>query len=310
MGAILAVAQASPPENLMTLVGAIAIGAALASIGGQWAAMRFGEPLLEICARWSCLLAISFGVAYLLYSMDESMVGRRPPWSIISFLLIGCLLFDTIRTWVKVRGFSHQDTPLFPRYTRNEDTDEWPADSTNIRLREWIQKNGYKQVEALHAYPFPELCIREFHFDSSDETIRFSVNFIPRGLDTIYVTYSASSISKEGDRYVTDNSLLPYGGCFPDKWKLVRRPLMRSPSRLLKRHEKRLVKSGKTFMPWLDLPLNDTKEQHRLLERTNEDRGILNPRPSWEQFGRFSQEGRYRMWKEILLLKYFGVSAS
>ena len=307
---MLAVAQASHMENLMTWVGAIAIGAALVSIGGQWISMRFGQPLLEICARWSCLLAASFGAAYLLYSMDESMLDSRPPWSIVSFLLIGCFLFDTIRTWVKVRSFSYQDTPLFPRYTRNDDTDEWPVDSAYIRLREWIQKNGYKQVESLRAYPFPELCIREFHFDSSDATIRFSVNFIPRGLDTLYVTCSASSISKEGDRYVTDNSFLPYGGYFPDKWKLVRSPLMRSPSRLLKRHEKRLAKSGKEFMPWLDLPLNDINEQHRLLERTNEDKGILNPRPNWEQFGRFSQDGRYRMWKEILLLKYFGVSAS
>ena len=307
---MLAVAQASQTEFLMTWVGAIALGAAFVSIGGQWASMRLGQPLLEIIARWSCLLAISFGASYAFYGMDGFMADSRPPWSIILFLLLGCLLFDTIRTWLKVRGFSYEDTPLFPHYRRNEETDEWPADPTYIRLREWIRKQEFKQVESLRAYPFPELCIREFHFDSKDDLIRLSVNFIPRGLDTLYVTHSASSISKEGERYVTDNAFLPYGGYFPDKWILDRKPLTRSPSKLLKRHNERLNASGKEFTPWQDLPLNDINEQHRLLERTNEDRGILNPRPNWEQYGRFSQEGRYRLWKEILLLKYFGVSAS
>ena len=67
--------------------------------------------------------------------------------------------------------------------------------------------------------------------------------------------------------------------------------------------------SGNDFAPWADLPLDDVREQHRLLKKANEERGILNPRTKWEKHGRFSQEGRYRMWKEILLLNYFGIAA-
>ena len=268
---------ASQTEHLMPWLGAFAVGSAFVAMAGRWASMRLGQPLLEIVARWSRITAFSLGFTYLTYAAGWWSAESRPPWSMVLFLSLGCLLFETVRTWLKVRGFSYEEKPLFPRYFRHEESDDWPTDSMYIRLREWIRGQGFRQVEVLRAYPFPELCIREFHFDSKDGLTRLSVNFIPRGLDTLYVSQTASSVTTDGNRYVTDNAFVPHGGCFPDNWILDRKPLNRSPAKLLKRHHERMEASGKDFSPWRDLPLDDVKEQHRLLKKADEERGDLNP---------------------------------
>jgi hypothetical protein len=304
---MLAMMEAGQTENLTLWIGAFSLGSVFITIGGQWFSTRHGHPLLEITTRWSRLIAISFSITYAAFAMDWAIATNRPPWSLAAFLLLGCVLFVTINIWFKVRGFSNDDGPLFPRYHRNQETDEWPTSPNHIRLREWIREQGYRQVDSLLAYPVPETCIREFHFDSKDNLTRFCVSFIPRGVDRLYVAHSASSVTEDGDRYVTDNAFAPFGGYSPDHWKIDRRPFNRSPKNLLERHQKSMKSAGKQFTPWLDSPADDVKEQHRLLEKENRDRGILNPRQSWEEYGRFSQEGCYRMWKEILLLNYFGV---
>lgn len=305
---MLAAGEASQLDALMPYVGFFAAAAAIFSIAGQWVSIRLGQPALEILARWSRLTTFSLGVTYLAFTLQWSLAENRPPWSLALIVFLACLLFETINTWLKVRSLSYEDTPLFPKYTSNEEQDEWPTDHAHIRLREWVRKQKFRQVASLRAHPFPGFCIREFYFDSKDGLTRLSVTFLPRGLDSLYVTHTATSLTSDGERYVTDNAYLPYGGCFPDTWALDRKPLTRSPARLLKRHIKRMEDSGKKFSPWADLPLDDVRHQHRLLEKENKDRGILNPRSSWEEYGRFSQEGRFRMWKEILLLNYFGLA--
>lgn len=306
---MLAMTEASQTEHLMPWIGAFAAGFAFIAIGGRWVFMRLGQPLLEIVARWSRLFAISLSATYLAFIMDWSIAENRPPWSLAAFLFLSCILFVTVHTWFKVRGFSYEDTPLFPNYFRNEEPDEWPTNSNHIRLREWIREEGFRQVGSLRAHPSPEFCIREFHFDSEDGLTRFSVNFIPRGHDGLCVSHAASSVAHDGVRYITDNAFVPFGGYFPDNWILDRKPFTQSAAKLLERHRKRMKTSGKEFSPWMDLPANDIKEQHRLLEKANRDHGILNPRTKWAKFGRFSQEGCYRIWKEILLLNYFGIIA-
>ena len=304
---MLAMTEAGQAEQLNLWIGALSLGCIFITIGGRWFFARHGHPLLEITTRWSRLMAISLSVTYVAIAMDWTIATNRPPWSLAAILLLGCVLFVTISIWLKVRGFSYEDGPLFPRYHRNPEADEWPTSPNHIRLREWIRKQGFRQVESLLAYPFPETCIREFHFDSKDNLTRFCVSFIPRDMDRLCVALSVSSVTEDGDRYVTDNAFSPFGGYFPDHWKIDRRPFSRSPENLLERHRKSIKSTGKQCTPWLDSPSDDVKDQHRLLEKANRDRGILNPRQNWEEYGRFSQEGCYRMWKEILLLNYFGV---
>jgi len=304
---MLAMTDASQTQQLIPWIGASALGFFSVAIGSQIFAARQGQPLMEIATRWSRLLAVVLGVTYLAFAMEWSLAANRSPWSFATVLLIGAILLVTIAAWFRVKGFSFEDIPLFPSYFRNEESGEWPTSADHISLREWIRKQGFRQVEFLGAYPFPETFIREYHFDSKDGRTRLCVSFIPKGIKQLCVSHAASSISADGVRYVTDNAFAPYGGLYPDNWIVDRKPLRRSVAKLLERHQRRIETSGKEFSPWIDLPLEDVKEQHRLLEKANRDNGILNPRSNWEEYGRFSQEGCYRMWKEILLLHYFGM---
>jgi hypothetical protein len=77
---------------------------------------------------------------------------------------------------------------------------------------------------------------------------------------------------------------------------------------LLKRHEKRLQKAGEMLAPWSTDPLNDLNSQQRELEQINTELGFLLPQTEREDYGKMSYEGRYRVWKEIWLLNYFGRS--
>ena len=45
------------------------------------------------------------------------------------------------------------------------------------------------------------------------------------------------------------------------------------------------------------------------LDRLNTELGFLHPHAERDDFGQITHEGRYRVWKEIWLLNYFGRSA-
>jgi hypothetical protein len=48
--------------------------------------------------------------------------------------------------------------------------------------------------------------------------------------------------------------------------------------------------------------------QHEL-DRLNTELGFLHPHAEREDLGKFTHEGRYRVWKEIWMLNYLGRSA-
>ncbi|HXA81223.1 MAG TPA: hypothetical protein VNV14_08125, partial [Opitutaceae bacterium] len=55
--------------------------------------------------------------------------------------------------------------------------------------------------------------------------------------------------------------------------------------------------------------LADLNAQQYGLEQVNTELGFLFPRADREEHGKITYEGRFRVWKEILLLNYFGRSA-
>ena len=67
--------------------------------------------------------------------------------------------------------------------------------------------------------------------------------------------------------------------------------------------------AGAVSEPWGGEPLNDLNAQQSELERINTELGFLLPHVEHEEHGRISHEGRYRVWKEMLTLDYFGRAA-
>jgi hypothetical protein len=75
------------------------------------------------------------------------------------------------------------------------------------------------------------------------------------------------------------------------------------------RHKARLARVTDPLVPWQTDPLADLNAQQHELEQVNTELGFLFPRALYEEHGKITYEGRFRVWKEILMLNYFGRSA-
>jgi hypothetical protein len=63
------------------------------------------------------------------------------------------------------------------------------------------------------------------------------------------------------------------------------------------------------LVAWDLEPLGDLNQQQREVERINTELGFLLPHAEREENGKISHEGRYRVWKEVWLLNYFGIAS-
>ena len=120
---------------------------------------------------------------------------------------------------------------------------------------------------------------------------------------------SMASRTAGGIRHVTDNLYLPFAGFYPENWLVDRSPWRRSLPTLLKRHRARLKNETETLLEWDTEPLADLNAQQHALEQVNTELGFLFPHHERDEHGKMTVEARYRVWKEVWLLNYLGVSA-
>jgi hypothetical protein len=116
-------------------------------------------------------------------------------------------------------------------------------------------------------------------------------------------------VTADGTRYVTDNLYIPFGGFFPEHWMVERSPWTRSLPALIKRHRARLAAVGAEVVSFATEPLEDMHTSQHEIDRINTELGFLHPHNEREDLGKFTQEGRYRVWKEIWMLNYLGRAA-
>jgi hypothetical protein len=199
--------------------------------------------------------------------------------------------------------------PLFPRFAVNSSGEEWPTHPRLFTLREWLRQQGFRPLQSLKAEVGAGLYLRTSVYQDVTGTLRVQVTFLPQPGGGITVCHTFSSQTTEGDRIVTDNLFLPFGGFYPENWFVERYPWIRSAARLLQRHEQRTRAASAPLAPWDLEPLGDLNQQQREVERINTELGFLLPHAEREDHGKISHEGRYRVWKEVWLLNYFGVAA-
>lgn len=285
--------------NFSTLV--LLLGVFSVALG--YLSMRRASPVTAIFSRWMRWAFIAFSMAMLA----DAMGANRPlgVLVILGFLIWG--LMETAYNWFAVNAISRSTIPLFPRFHRNESGDEWPNQPRFIALRDWLRKEGFKRTDALKSEIADVVVLRSSIYENEDETIRLQVMFLPQRSGNITFAFSLASQNEDGRRLITDNFFLPYGGYYPENWVMERRPLTRSVEKLLQRHKDRMqTMNGSAFLPWKSDSLNEINKQQHLLEALNTEAGFLNTQENQEVDGRLSAEGRYRVWKEIWLLSYFG----
>lgn len=266
---------------------------------------RVASPVLAIFNRWLRWIIFAIGGAHI--AIDFGWVDR-PFWAVaVAFFLIW-FLCETLYNWLAIQALSVSPLPLFPRFAVNTSGEEWPTAPRLLKIREWLRSRDFKLAQSLKAEVGPGIYLRVSVYQDPAAEVRIQVTFLPQANGAISVCYSISSQMVSGFRYVTDNLYLPFGGFYPENWLVERNPWRRSLEAMLKRHRQRVAAGKELLLSWNTDPLNDLNSQQRELEQINTELGFLLPHAEREDFGKMSFEGRYRVWKEIWLLNYFGRS--
>lgn len=271
----------------------------------QWN-LRAASPVVAILNRWLFWILFAAGGASIctFYGLID-----RPFWVVCAGFFLLWFLGETLYNWLAIQALSVSSVPLFPKFAANSSGEEWPTAPRLLRLRDWLRSQNFRQAQALKAEVAPGVHLRVSIYQDATAHTRFQVTFLPQPNGTISVCCSLSTQTVTGYRYVTDNLFLPFAGFYPENWLVERRPWTRSPARLLARHCARLKAAHEMPLAWGDDPLIDLNAQQRDLEKLNTELGFLMPHADREDHGKMSSEGRYRIWKEIWLLNYFGRSA-
>lgn len=267
---------------------------------------RLGSPIVSIADRWLRWLVFSFGAAHLC--ADFNLIDR-PFWVLAVAFFIVWFLGETLYNWLAITAHSLSPLPLFPRYSVNSSGDEWPVQPRLLKIRDWLRAQGFRQVQALKAEIGGGIFLRVSVYQDAQATVRVQVTFIPQANGAISVCFAVTSVDADGNRYLTDNLYIPFGGFYPENWFVERAPWRRSLPRLLARHRARLGRMKVDIVPFTMEPLADFNSVQHELDRLNTELGFLHPHAEREDLGKFTHEGRYRVWKEIWMLNYLGRSA-
>lgn len=267
---------------------------------------RYASPVLAIINRWLRWLIFALGGAKI--TLDSAWLDR-PYWILAAGFFLLWFLVETLYNWLAIHALSVSSLPLFPRFTINSSGEEWPTNPRFLKIRDWLRAQSFKQVQALRAEVASGIYLRVSIYQDPTAQIRLQITFIPQANGAISVCYSLATQTTNGYRYVTDNLYLPFGGFYPENWLVARLPWRRALPSLLACHRKRLVRANAIAQEWATEPLNDLNSQQIELEQVNTELGFLTPHQDREDYGKMTHEGRYRVWKEIWLLNYFGRSA-
>jgi hypothetical protein len=285
-----------PPYLILV---AIIISLVLAQVN-----QRAASPVVSILDRWLRWFVFAFGAAQMCH--DFQLINR-PYWVLVAVFFIIWFLGETLYNWLAISALSVSPLPLFPRYTLNQSGEEWPVQPRLLRIREWLRAEGFRQTQALKAEIGGGIYLRVSVYQNPEATIRVQVTFIPQPSGVLSVCYAVTSLTTDGNRYVTDNLYIPFAGFYPENWFVERAPWRRSLPRLLSRHRARLAKEK--LVAFETEPLVDLNAAQNELDQLNTELGFLHPHHEREDLGKITHEGRYRVWKEIWMLNYLGRSA-
>jgi len=280
------------------ILGAIVLSLILGQLN-----QRYASPLLAIVDRWLRWLVFAFGAAQLCRDFE---LINRPYWVLTVMFFLIWFLGETLYNWLAISALSVSPLPLFPRYAINASGEEWPVQPRLLKIREWLRAQGFRQTQALKAEVGGGLYLRVSVYQDAAATLRVQITFLPQSNGAIGLCYTLTSLTVDGERYVTDNLTVPFAGFYPENWFVERRPWSRSLPRLLTRHRARLLAAKVIETSFTTEPLYDLNATQSELDRLNTELGFLHPHPEREDFGKITHEGRYRVWKEIWMLNYLG----
>ncbi|MBO6103173.1 MAG: hypothetical protein J6P03_07985, partial [Opitutales bacterium] len=198
-------------------------------------------------------------------------------------------------------------SPYFPTES------SWLSGKPYSDLAEKIRASGFKKLFSARNFNSDgSECDMLTVFSNEGGSVIARVIFENYG-GGVYATYMfCSKICPNpgsGARYIVSSNMALARGFKHASDVLMRRyPFVSGFFKLLKIHQKRLADSGRPAASLENLTLERVQEY---LDRTfifNVDSGILNAEKDAAELGVWTDEGKYRLWVETILLSYFGAA--
>ncbi len=285
------------------ITGWLTVGLAVAFFASSAALRRGPVFALVLLNRWLRWLLFGFGLALL---MRETGLSERPYWALAPALLLVWILLESIQTWLAVRALSLSEIAVYPSYRESNEEVRWPVAKSFLRIKEDLRALGFCVEKNLSADLGAGLTMRSFLGFDEKHHVRLQVIFAPRasGAPAVFTVFTSACGEK---RWVTDNVWLPFGGVFPRDWSVERRPFQTSVRALYRRHLLNLEKWKADPAPFEGDLVDVLNAEQETLDRAATETGLLVPRRERPEFGKLTGDGRYHVWKQILLLNYLGL---
>jgi len=264
----------------------------------------FPSPVNKMMVRWIRLLCISLFIGLLLKWIALESV---PYWRLALIGFLFWAMAESLYAWVYILAWDKSEFPLFPELQKVDEVD-WPANRRFFFIRDWIREHKYEFIGGFKFVHMGESLQQVAVYGSPDRLNVLQVMIIPDATGVIMDQISFSSQTEEGERIITDNTFMPYGGAYPTNWNVARFPITRKITLLQKKHENRRSRKEETLKAFDEDILDWVEDAQKELETINVEKGLLNERRDRREFGKMTGEGRYRIWIEFLMLNYFGKS--
>ena len=254
-------------------------------------------PLLGVLTNWIKWIGFSFLFCFLL---DYYELSNREPT--IHFITGMCVWFILDTLFNQVYISIAKEIEVFPRYKKEIDNNFWLVEPFVLKTKEDLRKNNYRKIDLIQAEVRGGTKIKQMVFLNNENRTRINIYLIQNNNTRYFI--SIFNKSKNGFYLITDNTINPFGGCYPKSWDIKKYPMFRSFSFLLKKHEKRMKKAGKEWEKFDENIINQINDEQRVLKNTNIDLGYLQ---ITEGGARISPKGSFKLWVGIWVLSYFGI---
>ncbi len=272
---------------LATLLGAMSVVSVLN-------ARFFASGNLRVLGRWTRCLFSTVAIAVVL----DYLFPGRPSGALLSGSFLLFFLVESVFYWIQLTVFNTSGIPLFADYRRVENA--WINGRKYSALRRRIENLGFRECAAFKSETEG---IETFVtcFNNGEKNVGLTVAFIPLGGGEYTAEFGYHSVLADDSRICTDSSSVPFGLEYPQKWDVERHPCIGDPSKLLKIHASRVKARGGETVPLPDIP--DVNAEQKEVEAQCEKSALTNP-PAFRDRGILTYEGKYKLWKDMILVNF------
>lgn len=287
--------------TVMLILLHLLLTVSLLSIFFHWLHMRTQWRVLGIPIRWCRWILFSLFVAYLANGFGLT----ERPWWVVAVCAAGLWFFgETGYNWFIIRTLNTAKKTFTPHFIQENTELPWPKTQRGIADRDYLRQAGYTEATTFVVKNMRTIYLKGAVYLNPESTVRLCVFFIANKTNWLQY-YIVQSVGHDGALLLTDANPVAFGGEYPKNWQVKRMPFTHTLATLLRAHQQWTLKYR--TQPVLSGIIEDLNAQQVELQRFNEQNGYLNTEARRDTEGQLTPHGRYKLWKAMWILDYFGI---